>query len=138
MRNDFLLLPAQGQTDVIRYSVMKFLSALPVRMRVEKTDSLQKEKLTASAQSGGHACRCTVHTGDGMAGAPSWCCVNFVNKILSTRSSAESTGVSYTEDFMCAKKKKSSGLGSGERGGQSTSDPSCGIDQAILLRRYAT
>ncbi|GBN43451.1 hypothetical protein AVEN_243421-1 [Araneus ventricosus] len=30
MRNDVLLLPAQGQTDVIRNSVMKFLSALPV------------------------------------------------------------------------------------------------------------
>ncbi|GBO09814.1 hypothetical protein AVEN_211632-1, partial [Araneus ventricosus] len=28
---------------------------------------------------------------------------------------------------MCRQKKKSSGLRSGERGGQATSDPSCGI-----------
>ncbi|GBM66288.1 hypothetical protein AVEN_239546-1 [Araneus ventricosus] len=41
MRNDFLLLPAQGQTDVIRYSIMKFFSALRVRMRAEITDPLQ-------------------------------------------------------------------------------------------------
>ncbi|GBM02920.1 hypothetical protein AVEN_269844-2 [Araneus ventricosus] len=42
MRKGFPPLPAQGQTDVIRYSVMKFLSVLPVRMHVEITDSLQK------------------------------------------------------------------------------------------------
>ncbi|GBN63265.1 hypothetical protein AVEN_176496-1 [Araneus ventricosus] len=43
LRNDFPLLPPQGQTDVIRYSVMKFLSALRVRMRVEIRDSLQNK-----------------------------------------------------------------------------------------------
>ncbi|GBN76122.1 hypothetical protein AVEN_188860-1 [Araneus ventricosus] len=43
--------------------------------------------------------------------------------ILTTRSSAESTGVSYAKDFMCPQKKKSSGLRSGERGGQATGPP---------------
>ncbi|GBM75443.1 hypothetical protein AVEN_182315-1 [Araneus ventricosus] len=47
--------------------------------------------------------------------------------ILAMRSSAESTGISYTKNFMCPQKKKSFGLRSGERGGQATSDPSCGI-----------
>ncbi|GBN40444.1 hypothetical protein AVEN_35529-1 [Araneus ventricosus] len=48
MRNDFLLLPGQGQTDVIRYSVMKFLSVLPV---VEIMDSLQNELFTSEIYS---------------------------------------------------------------------------------------
>ncbi|GBN90104.1 hypothetical protein AVEN_15470-1 [Araneus ventricosus] len=43
--------------------------------------------------------------------------------IFATRSSAESTGVSYTKDFMCPQKKKSSGLRSGERGGKVTDLP---------------
>lgn len=72
--------------------------------------------------------RCTDHTGAAKEGLSyqledSWC-VNFVcendsgNKIL-----AESTGISYTEDFMRPQKKKSSGLRSGERGDQATGPP---------------
>ncbi|GBN55996.1 hypothetical protein AVEN_183585-1 [Araneus ventricosus] len=40
-----------------------------------------------------------------------------------TRSSAESTGVSYTKYFICAQKKKSSGLRSDGRGVQVTDLP---------------
>ncbi|GBN11274.1 hypothetical protein AVEN_31172-1 [Araneus ventricosus] len=43
--------------------------------------------------------------------------------ILATRASAESAGISYNKDFMCLQKKKSSGLGFGERGGQATGPP---------------
>ncbi|GBO42425.1 hypothetical protein AVEN_209823-1 [Araneus ventricosus] len=46
-----------------------------------------------------------------------------VTTILATRSSTESTGVSHIKDFMCPQKKKSSGLRSGERGGQATGPP---------------
>ncbi|GBM05244.1 hypothetical protein AVEN_181628-1 [Araneus ventricosus] len=65
-----------------------------------------------------------------------------VTTILATRSSAETTGVSYTKDFMCLQKKKSSGLWSGERGGQVTGPPHS-IHRAGYLafkkcRRYAT
>ncbi|GFU65645.1 uncharacterized protein TNCV_635681 [Trichonephila clavipes] len=43
--------------------------------------------------------------------------------IFATKSSAESTGVSYTKGFMCLQKKKSGGLKSGEQGGQAASLP---------------
>ncbi|GBL97528.1 hypothetical protein AVEN_162982-1 [Araneus ventricosus] len=43
--------------------------------------------------------------------------------ILATRSSAKSTGVSYTKDSMFPQKKKSSGLRSGEQGNRATSPP---------------
>ncbi|GBM67997.1 hypothetical protein AVEN_34833-1, partial [Araneus ventricosus] len=49
--------------------------------------------------------------------------------ILATRSSAESTGVSYTKDFMCSQKKKPSGLMSFEREDQATGPP-CPIHRA--------
>ncbi|GBM02631.1 hypothetical protein AVEN_258937-1 [Araneus ventricosus] len=39
MRNDFALLLAQGQTHVIRYSVMKLRSVHPVGMRVEAVNA---------------------------------------------------------------------------------------------------
>lgn len=49
----------------------------------------------------------------------SWHYVNFVcaTMILATRLSAESTGISYTKDFVCLQKRKSCVLRSGDRGG---------------------
>ncbi|GBM74005.1 hypothetical protein AVEN_4999-1 [Araneus ventricosus] len=62
--------------------------------------------------------------------------------ILATRSSAESTGISYTKDFMCPQKKKTSGLTSGERGGQATGPPRPIHRERYVAfkkcRRYAT
>ncbi|GBN69284.1 hypothetical protein AVEN_196920-1 [Araneus ventricosus] len=62
-----------------------------------------------------------------MTGAPSRrflvLILSAATTILVTRSSAESTGVSYTKDFMCPQKKKSSGLRSGEQGSQATGPP---------------
>ncbi|GBN05964.1 hypothetical protein AVEN_215377-1 [Araneus ventricosus] len=78
-----------------------------------ESDLVIREKLTASAQSGGHACRCTVQRRNvwGTLSKIPGVVLILSTTILATSSSAESTGVSYTEDFMCPRKKSPVGRG---------------------------